>query len=181
MVVVSCAHGYGCLHGRRRSYLAHGCACTPEGAFHEVGKRESRKHGWCKKGDYAACRWGSAGAWPYVQEINLDANELQGTLPQTWGGNGSMPVIEIMILSRNELTGSIPPSWGTASGGPRFPSLQQLDLLPGVRAALMLLFLFLTGQLLRCRSQGGNLVFGCSHTLDAIQLCVTCVLVKGPR
>ncbi|CAL8464777.1 g4312 [Coccomyxa elongata] len=75
--------------------------------------------------------WGSAGAWPYLQEMNLDANLLQGTLPQTWGGNGSMPAIGTIILSRNQLTGSIPPSWGTISGTPRFPTLQQLDLLPG--------------------------------------------------
>ncbi len=63
--------------------------------------------------------------------MNLDANLLEGTLPQTWGTNGSLPVIGLITLSRNLLTGSVPPSWGTVSGTPGFPSLKELDLLPG--------------------------------------------------
>ena len=90
-----------------------------------------------REGVHAARRWGFAGAWPYLSVMNLDANLLQGTLPQTWGGNRSLPVISEIVLSRNQLTGSIPPSWGDVLGRPRFPALEALGLLPGLGAAVL--------------------------------------------
>lgn len=87
----------------------------------------------------AVHRWGSGGgqSWPYLQEFNLDANLLTGTLPSSWGANGSMPAVEIIIASRNQLTGSIPPSWGSSTAGiPRFANLSSLTLLPGLPTVL---------------------------------------------
>jgi hypothetical protein len=79
-------------------------------------------------------RWSANGpqSWPYLQELHLDANLLNGSLPASWGAGSSMPSIRNITLVSNNLSGPVPASWALdAAGRAHFPNLQALYVQPG--------------------------------------------------
>ncbi|KAL4437441.1 hypothetical protein ABPG75_004580 [Micractinium tetrahymenae] len=61
-----------------------------------------------------------------VTTINLQGNELRGTLPPEWGAQGALPALQNLYLNDNQFTGSLPSSWGAPGSFPQL-SLLRLD------------------------------------------------------
>ena len=68
--------------------------------------------------------WDSPLAFPKLQVLVLENNNLTGTLPSNWGNQG-FTHLNTLWLGKQDLHGSLPATW---AGGEAFLNLQQLAL-----------------------------------------------------
>jgi len=73
--------------------------------------------------------WGTAGAFPALQVLDVSYNTLTGSLPSSWGASGVLTSLNQLNVAGNSISGTVPASWG-AQG-----SLQALSQLCVPRAS----------------------------------------------
>ena len=55
--------------------------------------------------------WALPGAFPSLQDFQIESTQVSGTLPPSWGANGSFPALILLELDSSPLTGTLPAEW----------------------------------------------------------------------
>jgi len=56
--------------------------------------------------------WGTAGAFPALQVLDVSYNTLTGSLPSSWGASGVLTSLNQLNVAGNSISGTVPASWG---------------------------------------------------------------------
>lgn len=59
-----------------------------------------------------------------LEVLNLESNQLTGTLPAAWGSTNTLSRLQQLLLSGNRLGGDLPTDWGRPNRWPALASLQ---------------------------------------------------------
>lgn len=59
-----------------------------------------------------------------LEVLNLESNQLTGTLPAAWGSTNTLSRLQQLLLSGNRINGELPREWGRPSRWPALASLQ---------------------------------------------------------